>query len=249
MPTWADWAVFGFLIDRVGQYQLDEFANCSYLPLARQLPPYDTQILEEEEGPCSVWTVEGRGVCRTEQGRELVQAAVNKWYIIGLDMFGKSDSWRDERYIEWGLKRRTNSEARPQYIAEVNAANRKTRIGAPGFFRRPQILLVIRVIRVIRGHLTSSRSHLLNLGTAICAEGIAGPHGGFALRAGRVKVVAAVRAVVGARVDAAPTLRALRRMGFLSKKYSMKPIAFGTRITTKVHNVRFMPRRPASRLT
>ena len=50
MPTWADWAVFGMLIDRVGQYQLDEFVDCSYLPLARLLPPYDTQILEEEQG-------------------------------------------------------------------------------------------------------------------------------------------------------------------------------------------------------
>ena len=119
MPTWADWAVFGFLIDRVGQYQLDEFVNCSYLPLARQLPPYDTQILEEEKGHVQYGTLKAAELCRTEQGHEQVQAAVNKWFIIGLDMFGKSDSWRDDRYIEWGLKRRSNAEARAQYLAEV----------------------------------------------------------------------------------------------------------------------------------
>jgi ring-1,2-phenylacetyl-CoA epoxidase subunit PaaA len=131
MPTWADWAVFGFLIDRVGQYQLDEFVNCSYLPLARQLPPYDTQILEEEKGHVQYGLLKVAELCRTEQGRHQVQAAVNKWYIIGLDMFGKSDSWRDERYIEWGLKRRTNAEARQQYLAEVNPLVEKLGLSLP----------------------------------------------------------------------------------------------------------------------
>src|SRR5262245_22364736 len=33
ITTWEDYAVFGFLIDRVGRYQLEEFLECSYLPL------------------------------------------------------------------------------------------------------------------------------------------------------------------------------------------------------------------------
>src|SRR3970040_71970 len=37
MPNWAHFAMFGFLIDRVGHYQLQEFYECSYLPLARIL--------------------------------------------------------------------------------------------------------------------------------------------------------------------------------------------------------------------
>jgi ring-1,2-phenylacetyl-CoA epoxidase subunit PaaA len=119
MPSWADWAVFGLLIDRVGQYQLDEFVNCSYLPLARQLPPFDTQILEEEKGHVQYGLLKCAELCRTSEGKRQVQAAVDKWYIVGLDMFGKSDSWRDERYIDWGLKRRTNSQARSEYMAEV----------------------------------------------------------------------------------------------------------------------------------
>ena len=56
----------------------------------------------------------------TEDERRRVQEAVNRWYAKGLDMFGKSDSYRAERYRQWGLKRRTNDEARQQYIAEVN---------------------------------------------------------------------------------------------------------------------------------
>ena len=38
IKTWEDFAVFGFLIDRVGRYQLEEFLDCSYLPLQRILP-------------------------------------------------------------------------------------------------------------------------------------------------------------------------------------------------------------------
>jgi 1,2-phenylacetyl-CoA epoxidase catalytic subunit len=35
-------------------------------------------------------------------------------------MFGRSESNRADRYRYWGLKRRTNAEAREQYLAEVN---------------------------------------------------------------------------------------------------------------------------------
>jgi 1,2-phenylacetyl-CoA epoxidase catalytic subunit len=44
IESWEDYAVFGFLIDRVGRYQLEEFLDCSYLPLQRVLP----EILKEE---------------------------------------------------------------------------------------------------------------------------------------------------------------------------------------------------------
>ena len=54
-----------------------------------------------------------------DDGRAAAQAAIDRWYITGLDMFGKSGSSRTERYLEWGLKRRTNEEARNQYVAEM----------------------------------------------------------------------------------------------------------------------------------
>jgi 1,2-phenylacetyl-CoA epoxidase catalytic subunit len=45
ITTWEDNAVFGFLIDRVGRYQLEEFYDCSYLPLQRILPDIVTEEL------------------------------------------------------------------------------------------------------------------------------------------------------------------------------------------------------------
>jgi ring-1,2-phenylacetyl-CoA epoxidase subunit PaaA len=116
MPSWADIAVFGLLIDRVGEYQLDEFIESSFEPLNRILPP----ILAEEKGHISF----GKFKCQDliDQGRtDEVQAAVDRWYPEALDMFGNSKSKRDHKYIRWGLKRRTNDEARRQYAAEAQS--------------------------------------------------------------------------------------------------------------------------------
>ena len=44
-------------------------------------------------------------------------------------MFGRSESARTERYIEWGLKRRTNGDARQQYVTEM-----EPKIAALGLF-------------------------------------------------------------------------------------------------------------------
>ncbi len=46
--------------------------------------------------------------------------ALNRCYPLALDMFGRSESRRSDRYIEWGIKRRTNAEARLAYSEEVN---------------------------------------------------------------------------------------------------------------------------------
>jgi 1,2-phenylacetyl-CoA epoxidase catalytic subunit len=117
IATWEDYAVFGFLIDRIGRYQMEEFEGGSYAPLDAICPG----ILSEELGHTEngrVFTAElANG---TEDQRRRVQEAINRWYPKGLDMFGQSGSRRAERYIEWGLKRRPNERAREQYIAEVN---------------------------------------------------------------------------------------------------------------------------------
>jgi 1,2-phenylacetyl-CoA epoxidase catalytic subunit len=35
-------------------------------------------------------------------------------------MFGNSNSYRAERFRHWGIKQRSNKQARDEYIAEVN---------------------------------------------------------------------------------------------------------------------------------
>ena len=120
ITTWEDFAVFGFLIDRVGKYQLEEFAGCSYAPLSRLLE-HPSRILDEEAGHIDFGTTRTAEMAAgDEAARARVQKALDLWYTTGLDMFGRSESGRAERYRVWGLKRRTNAEARTQYLAEVN---------------------------------------------------------------------------------------------------------------------------------
>jgi 1,2-phenylacetyl-CoA epoxidase catalytic subunit len=120
ITTWEDFAVFGFLIDRVGKYQLEEFIGCTYAPLSRLLE-HPSRVMDEEAGHIDFGTTRtAEMAARGGEARQRVQRAINFWYITGLDMFGQSASRRAERYRFCGLKRRTNAEARAQYLAEVN---------------------------------------------------------------------------------------------------------------------------------
>jgi len=120
ITTWEDFAVFGFLIDRVGRYQLEEFAGCTYAPLSRILE-HPSRVMEEEAGHIDYGTTRtAEMAARGGEALERVQRSVDFWYRTALDMFGRSESRRAERYRFWGLKRRTNEQARQQYVAEVN---------------------------------------------------------------------------------------------------------------------------------
>jgi ring-1,2-phenylacetyl-CoA epoxidase subunit PaaA len=101
IKTWEDFAVFGFLIDRVGKYQLEEFMRCSYLPLEGILP----DVVKEELGHIGYGTSKAADLAgKGDQSKERVQAAVNFWYPKALDMFGRSQSKRSERYILLGTE-------------------------------------------------------------------------------------------------------------------------------------------------
>jgi len=117
IKTWEDFSVFGFLIDRVGRYQLEEFLDCSYLPLQRALP----EILKEEMGHIGFGTNQTAELAaKNDESRERVQKSVDFWYVKALDMFGRSDSERSNRFCHWALKRRSNSQARWDFKREVD---------------------------------------------------------------------------------------------------------------------------------
>ena len=115
--SWEDFAVFGFLIDRVGRFQLEEFLDCSYLPLQRILP----EILKEEVGHIGFGTNQVSELAlKGGEHKENVQKSIDFWYVKALDMFGRSDSDRSNRYCHWGLKRRNNTQARWEFKKEVD---------------------------------------------------------------------------------------------------------------------------------
>ena len=116
ISSWEDFAVFGFLIDRVGRFQLEEFLDCSYLPLQRVLP----EILKEEMGHVGFGTNQTADMAlKGGEQKEKIQRGIDFWYVKALDMFGRSDSERSNRYCHWGLKRRSNTQARREFQQEV----------------------------------------------------------------------------------------------------------------------------------
>ena len=108
------------LIDRVGRFQLEEFIGATYLPLARVVE--DPDIIREEEGHVDFGTnATAEFAAKGGEHKERIQKAVDYWYAKGLDMFGNSKSYRSERYMFWGLKRRPNAVARQAYKDEIDA--------------------------------------------------------------------------------------------------------------------------------
>jgi 1,2-phenylacetyl-CoA epoxidase catalytic subunit len=90
------------------------------LPLARVVE--DPDVIREEEGHIDFGTnMTAELAAKGGEQKERIQRAVDYWYVKGLDMFGNSKSYRSERYIYWGLKRRPNAVARQQYKDEVDA--------------------------------------------------------------------------------------------------------------------------------
>ena len=117
ITTWEDFAVFGFLVDRVGKFQLDEFLGGSYAPLDRAV----RTMLPEEAGHIEFGTnLSAELAAKGGEQKERVQKSVDYWYVKALDMFGMSESRRSERFRYWGLKRRPNAEAREEYRQQVD---------------------------------------------------------------------------------------------------------------------------------
>ncbi len=115
LETWTDVGLLNCLTDRVGLYQYRNMAGCSYLPLARVVP----KIEKDEVGHAGLGYQTLKAICETPQGRADVQRLLAKWYPVALDMFGRSDSKREEAYLRWGLKKHRNEELRQAYIREV----------------------------------------------------------------------------------------------------------------------------------
>lgn len=116
IKTWADLAVFNTLMDRAGGVQLLDYAECSYAPLARA----GVFVGRDERGHAAMGLQHLRGVCVTEEGRAQAQQSLQFWYPIALDMFGTSTGRRQWKYIELGLKTKSNEQLRNEFIGEIN---------------------------------------------------------------------------------------------------------------------------------
>src|SRR2546421_9144948 len=75
MPTWADFAAFGMLIDKVGEYQLEEMNGSTFAAIDDTLPI----ILREEKGHVAYGEQQLQKLIDSgTAGKEQAQAAISK---------------------------------------------------------------------------------------------------------------------------------------------------------------------------
>jgi ring-1,2-phenylacetyl-CoA epoxidase subunit PaaA len=60
-----------------------------------------------------------REYSRDSEGKHEVQKALDKWWAISLDLFGPSNSRKSPILVKYGLRKKTNEQARQDYIKRM----------------------------------------------------------------------------------------------------------------------------------
>lgn len=113
--TWADIGVIGWLVDGAAIMNQIPLCKCSYGPYARAM----VRICKEEsfhqrQGFDLLVTM----MAGTDEQREMVQDAVNRWWWPSIMMFGPhdKDSTHSAQSSRWGIKRISNDDLRQKFI-------------------------------------------------------------------------------------------------------------------------------------
>ncbi|MHA2090641.1 MAG: Phenylacetic acid catabolic protein [Candidatus Kariarchaeaceae archaeon] len=128
--NWAHVCAFTCFVDRVGLYQLESFVECSYAPLAKQIP----MMLTEEQLHINFGYNGLKKIINSEDypgDKEEAQEAVDYWVPRALDMFGHSDSENARLAQELGIKRWQNEEMRERYYEEITGLCEKLGLKVP----------------------------------------------------------------------------------------------------------------------
>jgi len=114
--SWADDALFHFLVDLNGAFHARDWRHSSYAPLAEM----SNTVERDELGHSEMGYRFLAEIVSDGRGRALAQRLLTKWYPAALDMFGRSDSPNAPKFIRWGLKSVGNAEIRAAYKAYVD---------------------------------------------------------------------------------------------------------------------------------
>jgi len=115
--SWADDALFHFLVDLNGAFHARDWRDSSYAPLAEM----SSTVERDELGHSEMGYRFLGAIVADARGRTLAQRLLAKWYPAALDMFGRSDSQNAPKFIRWGLKSVGNAEIRAAYKTYVDA--------------------------------------------------------------------------------------------------------------------------------
>lgn len=112
LENWAQFCVIKLLADLAEILQVEDLLNCTFHPLrnlARMTMPEERFHAQFGRDFCTE-------LCRTEEGRAQVQAAIDQYFPLLPAFFGGSKSRNNEIYLKWGIKQRTNDDMREDFM-------------------------------------------------------------------------------------------------------------------------------------
>lgn len=113
--SWEERAAFSFLCELEGHFQIKEMTTSTYQPLVTEAQA----ILKEEAGHFAHGKKLMKAAAAEPAVKSRAQLALNRFYPMALDMFGKSDSRRGRQAVHWGLRQHDNGELRELYQIEI----------------------------------------------------------------------------------------------------------------------------------
>lgn len=129
IDTWESLAVYNTLMDRAGGMCLLDYETSSYAPLARA----GMFVGRDERGHAAMGQQHLEAACKSEEGRRIAQEALEHWWPVAMAMFGRSESKRQWRYLELGLKTKTNDEMRQAFIDEITPLLERAGLEVPAW--------------------------------------------------------------------------------------------------------------------
>jgi len=117
IDTWADFVFFNFCMDRGAGHQLEDVRASSYGPWARAIEG----IFKEEKFHIRHGESWVKRLAEDPATRAEAQAALNRWFIRTMNIFGRPHSPKNALYRKYRLKIRDNDEVRQAFHAEVKA--------------------------------------------------------------------------------------------------------------------------------
>jgi ring-1,2-phenylacetyl-CoA epoxidase subunit PaaA len=117
IPTWADFVMFNFCMDRGAGHQLEDARRSSYGPWVRAI----NGIFKEEKMHIRHGELWVRRLAEDPATRDDAERTFHKWYIRTMNIFGRPGSARNRLYRNLGLKVRDNDEVRAAFAEEVRS--------------------------------------------------------------------------------------------------------------------------------
>ena len=113
--TWIERGLFSFIGEDAVMHHLIEMRQSSYKPLGDMLE----SVIQDEKVHIAHGFRIIRDICKSDDGRAEVQESLTRMWPATLDLFGTSTSKTSPLYLAWGLRQRSNEEARQRFIQQT----------------------------------------------------------------------------------------------------------------------------------